>query len=218
MSGMGAAPPAAPRARRRWRTAFWTLAAAAPFLLVFFASSRPSAPTILLSADDREALADGLRLTGPRLSGRTAEGEAYALTADWAEPDGPQPRLIRIGPLEGRFETTDGAPLRLQAGSGEYLTESRELTLREGVRVESEEGYWMETEAAMLDGRTQALRSLAPVRGEGPAGEISAKSLEALDGDARNVLFKGRVRMTVLPAAARGSSAPARSSEEISDD
>ncbi|MDD2869456.1 LPS export ABC transporter periplasmic protein LptC [Neomegalonema sp.] len=214
----GGAPPAAPRSRRRWRAALWTLAATAPFLLVFLAPSRPSAPTILLSDDDREALEDGLRLTGPRLSGRTAQGEAYALAADWAEPDGPQPQLVRIGPLEGRFEAADGAPLRLNAGGGEFLTQSRELTLTRGVRVESEEGYWMETEAALLDGRTQALRSLAPVRGEGPAGAISAESLEALDGDARNVLFKGRVRMTVLPAAARGSSAPARSSEEISDD
>ncbi len=213
-----AAPPAAPRSRRRWRTAFWALAAAAPFLGVFLASSRPSAPLIVLSPQDREALEDGLRLTGPRLSGRTAQGEAYALAADWAEPDGPQPKLVRIGPLEGRFEAADGAPLRLQAGGGEFLAESRELTLTQGVRVESEEGYWMETEAARLDGRTQAARSLAPVRGAGPAGEISAESLEALDGDARNVLFKGRVRMTVLPAAARGSSAPARSSEEIPDD
>lgn len=212
------APPPVPQSRRRWRTAFWTLAAAAPFLGVFLASARPDSQTVVLSPADREALEDGLRLTGPKLSGRTAEGEAYALAAAWAEPDGPQPKFIRIGPLEGRFDLPNGAPARLKAGAGEYEAATKVLILSEGVRVESEEGYWMETEAALFDGTTQALRSLAPVRGEGPAGAIAAESLESLDGDARNVLFKGGVRMTVLPAAARESPAPASPIKESPDE
>lgn len=216
---MSAAPPPAPRSRRGKRAALWSLAAAAPLLIVFFFTPEPHGPTVALSSADREALEDGLRLIAPRLSGRTEQGESYALAAAWAEPDGPQPTRVRIGPLEGIFDLPEGGePARLTAGGGEFLAETRELTLTGGVRVDSAEGYWMETEAAAFDARSQTLRSLAPVRGAGPAGEISAESLESLDGDARNMLFKGRVRMTVLPAAARDSSAPAGPREETFDD
>ncbi len=148
---------------------------------------------------------DGLRLEQPRFSGADAAGRPFTLTAEWALPDGPDPESVALGPLEGEALLEDGARVTMSAGAGEIRPKERTLSLRDGVVVETSDGWRVTAPTARADLEAETLRAEGPVSGDGPQGRLEAGAMRAArraDGD--YIWFEQGVRLRIDPAAAKG--------------
>jgi lipopolysaccharide export system protein LptC len=166
--------------------------------------------------------ADGLRLLNPRFTGTTDDGQPYSLTADWALPDGPDPTLVTLGPLQGQLSLDTGQVLNLEGAGGHFRPKDRTTRIEGGVTVTSSDGYRATLSAVDIDIGAGTLFGTGPVAGQGPLGSITADSMRAARrGDGRYIWFEGRVRVIVTPQTApsteptrpAGPSRPAGASE-----
>ena len=146
---------------------------------------------------------EGLRLLAPRFTGTTQDGEPYALSAEWALPDAPDPTHIGLGPLVGEVRLNSGEVLHLTANAGEFRPKSETLDLGAGVVLRTDGGYRLEVSSAHVDIAAEALRATGPVEGSGEAGSISAGSMrmERRDGGSF-IWFEDGVRVIVTPGVA----------------
>ena len=142
----------------------------------------------------------GLRLENPRFSGTTPDGQPFALTADWALPDAPDPTRIDLGNLDGEIVVDDDQTVHLAAGSGEYRPKDGRLALEDDVVVTTSDGYRMTAPRALADIEARTLTVEGPVRGEGALGLIEADTMRAARrGDDNYIWFEGNVRVRVTP-------------------
>jgi hypothetical protein len=151
---------------------------------------------------------DGLRLTRPRFSGRTDDGQPFHLTADWALPDAPDPTLIELGPLEGAFEADEDTTLGLQAGGGAFRPKANTVTLSEGValRLLGRGRLTAATVDADLDAET--LQAAGPVSGAGEGASLEAGSMRAeRRAEGYVIWFEDGVRVRLDPGQAEGGRA-----------
>ncbi|MGF1660519.1 MAG: hypothetical protein ACFCUS_13920 [Rubrimonas sp.] len=150
-------------------------------------------------------LRDGLQVNAPRFSGRDRDGRPFAVSADWARPDRPDPERVTLGPVRGEMALEAQGLLTLEAGGGEMRPKTDRLLLSDGVALATSEGWRLRAASADLDLREAALSAEGPVRGEGPGGEIDAAKLRAEQGpDGYIVWFEGGVRVRIDPERARG--------------
>ena len=175
--------------------------------LIFFGSRDDVGDRLGLSPEDRRALGEGLRLISPTFSGATEQGEPFALTADWALPDSPNPETIDLGGLEGRINLTDGREVIASAPEGRFRPKARGLTLTGGVAIDSSDGYSVRTESAELDGEARVLIANTPIEAWGPSGRLEAGSMRAVRDEMGNdvVTFDGGVRLVFRPSATNGA-------------
>ena len=146
---------------------------------------------------------EGLRLLSPRFTGTTQEGEPYALRAEWALPDAPDPTHVGLGPLQGEVRLNSGEVLHLTAAAGDFRPKDETLDLRGGVALRTDGGYELSASTAHVDIAAEALRATGPVEGSGEAGRISAGSMrvERRDGGSY-IWFEDGVRVIVTPGGA----------------
>ncbi len=190
-----------------WLTLGLGAAAFIPFLLVFAQSSNRDTAPLILSDGDESALQDGLRMLNPSFTGRTANGEPYVVTADWALPDSPKPNRVELRGIEATMTLQDDRIATLLAADGAFFPQIRRLRIENGVAVTTSDGYRLDTSAATIDAEGRTLRTDAAVSATGPAGSIRADSLEALDAEDRIVKFTGNVLVTIQPEQVNDASA-----------
>ncbi len=193
------------------------LIAVATLAAIFLAPRDKLGDGLGLNPEDRAALGDGLRLFSPRFSGDTENGEPYVLRAAWALPDGPNPKKIELGELEGEINLNDGRSLTLTAPNGLYWPRKRRLKLENGVAIDSSDGYSVRTEAARLNGRANTVVTDTPIEAWGPDGRLEAGSMRAVRDENGNhvVTFDGGVRVVFRPNATNDTdSAPGGESDD----
>ncbi len=177
--------------------------AAVTIALIFFGPKEKISENLGLSPEDRAALGDGLRLITPRYTGTTEDDEPYVLRAVWALPDGPNPKKIELGELEGEISLTDGRNVTLTAAEGLYRPRTRKLNLAGGVAIDSSDGYSIRTEAAILNGTKDTVVTKTPIEAWGPKGRLEAGSMRAeRDENGDDIVwFDGGVRVVFRPDA-----------------
>ena len=152
-----------------------------------------------ISIDGVRVDPEGLRLENPRITGSARDGRPFAVTAEWALPDGPDPKAVTLGPLEG--ETMAGERrLTLTARGGAFRVEEERLSLEGGVALETSDGWRLLASAAEIDLDDQTLDASGPVTGSGPRGDLEAGSMRAerrADGD--YLWFEDGVRLRIAP-------------------
>jgi lipopolysaccharide export system protein LptC len=174
--------------------------AALGLVLLIFVAPRDRFSIDLGSLD--YSFEDGLRLENPRFSGADAAGRPFALTAEWALPDGPDPETVALGPLNGETRLEDGRVVTLSAGGGEIRPKARALSLSDGVVVETSDGWRVTAPAASADLEAETMAAEGPVEGTGPSGALEAGAMRAArraDGD--YIWFEQGVRLRITPAA-----------------
>lgn len=149
-------------------------------------------------------LRDGLQVNAPRFSGRDAEGRPFAVSAEWARPDRPDPERVALGPVRGEIALDARGVMTLEAGGGEMRPKADRLLLTEGVALATADGWRLSAASADLDMRAGALSAEGPVRGDGPGGEIDAAKMRAAQAPEGYIIwFEGGVRVRVDPARMR---------------
>lgn len=180
------------------------LVAAATIAVIFLAPKDKISESLGLSPEERAALDDGLRLISPRYTGATEAGEPYVLRAVWALPDGPDPKKIELGDVEGEIDLAEGRSVTLTAPEGLYRPKRRKLNLAGGIAIDSSDGYSVRTEAAILNGTLNTVVSKTPIEAWGPKGRLEAGSMRAeRDENGDDIVwFDGGVRVVFRPDAA----------------
>ncbi len=149
----------------------------------------------------------GTRITMelPRLTGFKKDNRPYEVTAQWAAQDIKSPSIIELKDLRARIVLQDRSVATVQSSQGVYDSSAEKLDLRDDVRVRTEEGYDVRMKSARVDFRAGNVNSSEPVTVRFNGGTIDAQRVDMYDSGA-HIVFEGRVRTTMLPAAERQAS------------
>jgi len=177
--------------------ALWLVAA------LFLVSRGDIGRGVSVSAIDFD-VTDGLRLSQPRFTGVTRNGQPFVITADWALPDGPDPDRVGLGPVRGEIEMDAARRVTLTAQGGEIRPKLNTMRLEGGVAAETTDGYRLSAARADIDMKAETLAADGPVAVSGPAGDIASGSMRAARRDENFVVwFENRVRVRIDPERAK---------------
>lgn len=143
---------------------------------------------------------EGLVMENPKLSGHDGD-RSYEITATRAIQSLTNPKLIELDGIDGHITLPNGGWVKLKAAHGQYDSEVERLKLMDGITVESSDGERARFQTADIDLKTGLAVSDQPLSIDGPRGKIDADSATAT-GDGSGIVFKGRVKLTLDPAAA----------------
>jgi lipopolysaccharide export system protein LptC len=145
-------------------------------LATLFLVSRTIDPsqTIPYADVDVQDLARNQRVGAPSYSGMTRDGAAISFQADSARPDAdPEGRVTADRPM-ARIDLPTGRSIVMVADQG-YVDQKQGIAALDGnVRLESSDGYVIETDMAQTRLDATSMESAGPVNGRGPMGNISA--------------------------------------------
>lgn len=145
-------------------------------------------------AAQREART-AIRLVNARFVGRVEDGRSFMIGAKQAirsEDDYQSVSLIEPMLVVGEGQGSS----RIVARIGNYNERDRMLRLRGDVRIDDGKGLRFMSQEAIIDTRTGKVVGQSQVQGDGPLGQLNAKSYSVEDEGDR-LVFRGRVRARV---------------------
>ena len=166
-----------------------------------YMTNREDAGFRLSYAAVEESANGTITMTNARYIGTDRQGQPFALSAASAEQNPDEPGRIALTGLTADISLADGPWLALQAEHGVYWQDTSKVDLAGDVRLFSDTGYELHTEAATVDLDAKVAEGNRPVSGQGPAGLLEAGGFRA-DAATRKVRFFAPVRMTLYPSQA----------------
>jgi lipopolysaccharide export system protein LptC len=145
-------------------------------------------------AAQREART-AIRLINARFVGRVEDGRPFMIGARQAirsEDDYQSVSLVDPTLVVGEGPTSS----RIAARIGNYNERDRMLRLRGDVRIDDGKGLRFSSQEAIVDTRTGKVVGESQVQGDGPLGQLNAKSYSVEDEGDR-LVFRGRVKARV---------------------
>ncbi|NBB13834.1 LPS export ABC transporter periplasmic protein LptC [Caulobacter sp. SLTY] len=137
-----------------------------------------------------------IKLVGARFMGRMEDGRSFLIGAGQAmRSDTIMQEVVLVDPVLTLGGET-GAPSRMTAKRGIYDEKTRILRLSGDVRIDDGDGQRVATNDAIVDTRSGKISGQEGLAGDGPLGQVSAKSYE-VDRDTGKVTMKGRVRARI---------------------
>ena len=150
-------------------------------------------------ADVGRAAAGKQRLVNARYYGTDTDDQPYTITADTAEEVAPGSTRVRLDNPQADITLTDGAWIMLGADEGLYSQDDATLNLSGEVNLFHDAGYELHTTKATILMSDGEAHGDAPVRGQGPFGELSAEGFRLTD-TGRRVEFTGHARLLLRPS------------------
>lgn len=150
-------------------------------------------------ADVGRDAAGAQRLVNARYYGTDADDQPFTITADLAEETAPGSERLRLDNPKADITLNDGAWIMLGADKGLYSQDQETLDLSGTVNLFHDAGYELHTTAATIHMAEGRAVGDAPVRGQGPFGELTAEGFRLTD-TGRRVEFTGRARLLLRPA------------------
>ncbi len=199
--------PVSPATARRSRFVGlmkWVLPIIA-FLLVAIVVVWPEvskrAPTLRLTIADVNVSGPTIGMVKARYVGTDRDDQPFVITADQATPRADDRDAIELDRLAADITLSDGRWLALSARAGLYHRTRETLRLEGPVTLFSDDGFQVSAERVDVDLATGVVVSDGPIEGQGPLGQLRARSFEAIDRGQR-LFFRGDVRMTIYPGGA----------------
>jgi len=174
------------------------LAALGLMSTIFLFARAPAQDTILPYAEIEE-IAREPRLSGAQFSGVMDDGSIIELSARTTRPDG---GLITTEALAAGIKTADGIRIDIRAGMGEVDTAARTARLTGLARVETSNGFEMETSAITANLSTGRITSDGALEVQTPFGSLTAGQLVIgipAGGTGQVMLFQNGVRLIYVP-------------------
>jgi len=137
-----------------------------------------------------------IRLLNARLVGRVKDGRSFTIGAKQAIRDEHDYQSISL--MEPILVIGEGLPnqARMSALIGSYNERDKLLRLRGDVRIIDGKGHSFASQEAIIDTRTGGVVGQSQVQGEGPLGQLNAKSYSVQDKGDR-LVFKGGVHARI---------------------
>lgn len=160
-----------------------------------------------MSQIDVEDLARDPRVGGARFAGMTRDGTAVTISAQTVRStedlrdNGPIHLLLDAPDGELQFSSGRKAVFRGQEGRIDQAQD--EITVQGSVMLETSDGYRVNMAELISAIETTHVQGFGGITGHGPAGDITADSLELTQTDAQSggylLAFKGNVRLIYFP-------------------
>lgn len=157
---------------------------------------------VSLATESIGVIRNDLTMTKPRLTGSDKKGHPFVVTADSAVQDPRNVRHATLYAVEADLTLDKNRWLNATATKGYFDMEKGMLALSGGIAVYSDDGYELHTGRADVDLKKGLFKGPDTVTGHGPAGTLRADSFE-VDRKTDQLLLKGHVEMTLLPAEAK---------------
>jgi lipopolysaccharide export system protein LptC len=139
-----------------------------------------------------------IRLVNAQFVGRVKDGRGFMIGARQAirdEEDYQSVALIEPAMVVGKGPGSS----RISARAGNYNERDKLLRLRGDVRIDDGKGVSITTQEAIIDTQTGKVIGQSQVQGDGPLGQLSAKSYSVEDEGDRLVM-KGGVSARIQPS------------------
>ncbi|SEN09463.1 lipopolysaccharide export system protein LptC [Loktanella fryxellensis] len=152
-----------------------------------------------------DAAAAEQRVASPRFSGLTSTGDTLQISAEAARPAADGGSQIDIDRPHLSLDGTDGTSLRITAGTGSIDTVARTARLDGLARLETSDGYTMETAGLRADMDSGTITSDGPLEAQAPFGRLSAGQVTvetAQDGAGGHIAFTDGVNLVYTPSTA----------------
>ncbi len=174
------------------------MAALALLSTVFLFARVPSQETVIPYAE-LEEIAREPRLSGARVSGVAADGSVISVSARTARPMGD---ILTADSLSAVIDSIDGTHIDIRAGTGEINNAERTARLTGLARIETSNGYEMETAGISADISTGRIVSDGALEVQAPFGSLTAGQLiieTPEGGNGQVMLFQNGVRLVYTP-------------------
>jgi len=153
-------------------------------------------------------IASDQMITAPTFSGVVNDGATLQLTALSAQPQSGDMGALVIFAPQLDLRVPDGPSLNITAGEGTINTAQSTAQLGGLARLETSNGYIMETTDLVADLETGTVTSLGPLAIRAPFGELSAGLVRieiGKDGAGQQMHFTNGVSMLYNPAEDEGN-------------
>jgi lipopolysaccharide export system protein LptC len=174
------------------------LAALALMSTVFLFARAPTQDSAVPYAEIKE-IAREPRLSGAQVSGVADDGSVIQLTAETARPLG---NVLLVETMFASIDAVDGIHIDIRAGQGEINNATRIARLTGLARIETSNGYEMETAGITANLTTGQITSDGALEIQAPFGSLTAGQMiietpEGMDGQV--MLFQNGVRLVYTP-------------------
>ena len=174
------------------------LAALALMSTVFLFARAPTQDSAVPYAEIEE-IAREPRLSGAQVSGVADDGSVIQLTAETARPLGD---VLLVETMSASIDAVDGIHIDIRAGRGEINNATRIARLTGLARIETSNGYEMETAGITANLTTGQITSDGALEIQAPFGSLTAGQMiiETPEGMGGQVmLFQNGVRLVYTP-------------------
>jgi lipopolysaccharide export system protein LptC len=155
---------------------------------------------VTASIDGLQVTDGALRMTNPKFQGTDKKNGAYVVSAEYADQDLKNPKVIRLHAIKADLSTPTGSWSHMQAVRGVYNSEADRLVMQEKITVATSSGVTGELTHASLDTKTQTLRSHQRVHFELTHGTVKANALTFHSGE-HVLTFRGKVLVHIIKPA-----------------
>lgn len=174
------------------------LAALGLMSTVFLFARAPSQETTIPYAEIQD-IAREPRVSGAQVSGVADDGSVIEIIAQTARPN---LNGLTVEALSASIETVDGTLIDIRAGQGEINTADRTARLSGLARINTSNGFEMETTAVTANLTTGQIISDGSLEVQAPFGALTAGQMiiETPEGGGGQVmLFQNGVRLIYTP-------------------
>lgn len=176
--------------------------ALAIFASLFLFSNARYSDGLSFDGVDFGSFEEGLKLANPRFTGTTNRGEPFSVSAEWALPDAPRPQKVELSKVVGDFMLQDGRHLTLAAQTGILRPDDKVLTLGEGAKLTTSDGYVLSANSAVIDANTNTVTASGDIHASGAIGQITSDSMRATrvveNGiESAYIWFENRVKVRI---------------------
>jgi len=130
-------------------------------LATYFISTRLSVTVggVTASVSGVEVNDGNLRMTNPTLKGVDKKNGAYVVSADYADQDMKNPKLIKLHAIKAELTTDQKGWSRMQAVRGLFNSESERLIMQDDIRVSTSSGVTGTGARDEENGKSEMVRS-----------------------------------------------------------
>ncbi|MBT8410881.1 MAG: LPS export ABC transporter periplasmic protein LptC [Octadecabacter sp.] len=174
------------------------LAALALMSTVFLFARAPTIDSVIPYAEIEE-IAREPRLSGAQMSGVSDNGSVIELKAREARPNGD---ITTVENITAAIDTAEGTHIEIRAGAGEINDAEKTARLSGLARLETSNGYEMETSGLTADLTSGRIISDGALEIQAPYGSLTAGQLiieTPEGGDGQRMVFQNGVRLVYTP-------------------
>lgn len=146
----------------------------------------------------------GQMVVNASFRGVDSRDQPYVITAEQARQSNGNPEQVELTNPKADVTLRSGAWLGAAAPKGLFLRKAAKLLLHGGISLFHIDGYEFRTESATIDLQKGTARGTDRIKGQGPAGTLTARGFKVLkQGD--RILFTGRSRLVLYGRADRAA-------------
>jgi lipopolysaccharide export system protein LptC len=190
---------------------------ALPVLAVLVIASYFISTQLSISVGDMTASISGievaggsLRMVNPKLQGADKKNGAYVVSADYADQDMKNPKIVKLHAIKADLSSASGGWSRMEATRGIFDSKAERLVMQDKITIATSSGVSGELKHATLDLKNQILRSHRPVFFQLTNGSVKANALTLRSAE-HTLTFRGKVQVHLIKEDKEGEAkTPAR--------